>query len=90
MCEYSFSTVFTTLVSCFSVASKNISRVSFEGWDPVNCGGGALALPLAASRFQVADFARAISLGLNWKSSWNLSAPGADSEPSVEGSWTIR
>ena len=72
------------------MASKNISRVSFDGCDPVNCGGGAFLLPFAFSRFQLADFASASSLGLNWKSSWNISAPGADSEPSLDGSCTIR
>jgi len=88
--ENSFSTFFTTLLSCFADASKKTSRVSLEGCDPVNCGGDAFLLPFACSRFQLACLASWSSLGLNWKSSWNICAPGAAREPSLDGSCTSR
>ena len=71
----SFSTASTTLPSCLPEASKNISRVSLQGSDPLNSGGPAVFAPLAVLRSHLAAFWMVTSLGLNWKGMPPRSAP---------------
>src|SRR5690625_3817565 len=84
------STVLTTESSCVSEASKNISRLSLEGWGPLYCGGPLLALPVPVVLPQLAALAMVSSLGLNWNSTRCSGAPGLASEPSREGSYSWR
>ena len=49
------------------MASKNISRVIFDGSGPVNSGGPAFFDPLVVLRSHLADLVIVTSLGLNWK-----------------------
>src|SRR3954469_3740104 len=62
------STAFRTLLSCLSLASKNISSDSFEGSLPRNSGGGALPEFRADFVSHFAVFVSVSSRGLNWNS----------------------
>ena len=58
------------------VASKNISRVSLHGSDPLNSGGPAFFAPLAVFRSHFAAFWIVTSLGLNWNVDATRDWPG--------------
>lgn len=74
----SFSTVVTTPVSMCSVASRNMSRVSRTGSDPVNSGAALLRLFRWLSRFHFAVLVIRNSFGLNWNAIVWRTLPGVD------------
>src|SRR5690625_1109430 len=80
----------TTESSWLSEASRNISRSSFAGSGPWYWGGPLLRFPVPVARAHFAAFATVSSVGLNWKSMRSKGAPGWDSEPSREGSYSCR
>src|SRR5215211_1534978 len=86
----SFSTDFTTWSPIVSVASKNISRLSLHGSEPVNSGTPDFFAPRCASRFHFALFVRLSSFGLTWKSIRPRTPPGVAVLPPLGGSRSSR
>ena len=66
----------TTEPSWVAVASKNISKVIFDGSGPVNSGGPAFFEPLVGLRSHLAALLMVTSLGLNWNGTEPRFAPG--------------
>jgi hypothetical protein len=86
----SFSTALTTESSILSVLSKNISRPSLAGSEPVNSGTPLFLAPRCASRRHFALLERLSSFGLNWKSMRPRTGPGLAVLPPLPGSRTSR